>query len=147
MEFSFVSIYLELSVFSNYITKRQHVDEKHEMTRDRFSENTRPDGVGTGREAIADGYFDEELKCNLCYCESCHKLRGDEAYYKRGDPPKDYALPFGWCRFALRLNPRCEVANVYKKWHTAYHGTCVGSLRRTLDHGELVSETCQDIEM
>ncbi|XP_048476021.1 neuralized-like protein 4 [Rhincodon typus] len=88
---------------------------------------------------LPDGYFDEELKCNLCYCESCHKLRGDEAYYKRGDPPKDYALPFGWCRFALRLNPRCEVANVYKKWHTAYHGTCVGSLRRTLDHGELVS--------
>ncbi|XP_043542823.1 neuralized-like protein 4 [Chiloscyllium plagiosum] len=88
---------------------------------------------------LPDGYFDEEVKCNLCYCESCHKLRGDEAYYKRGDPPKDYALPFGWCRFALRLNPRCEVANVYKKWHTAYHGTCVGSLRRTLDHGELVS--------
>ncbi|XP_038642637.1 neuralized-like protein 4 [Scyliorhinus canicula] len=88
---------------------------------------------------LPDGYFDEELKCNLCYCESCHKLRGDEAYYKRGDPPKDYALPFGWCRFALRLNPRCEVANVYKKWHTAYHGTCVGSLRRALDHGELVS--------
>ncbi|XP_041037273.1 neuralized-like protein 4 isoform X1 [Carcharodon carcharias] len=88
---------------------------------------------------LPDGYFDDELKCNLCYCESCHKLRGDEAYYKRGDPPKDYALPFGWCRFALRLNPRCEIANVYKKWHTAYHGTCVGSLRRTLDHGELVS--------
>ncbi|XP_060710801.1 neuralized-like protein 4 isoform X5 [Hemiscyllium ocellatum] len=88
---------------------------------------------------LPDGYFDEEVKCNLCYCESCHKLRGDEAYYKRGDPPKDYALPFGWCRFALRLNPRCEIANVYKKWHTAYHGTCVGSLRRTLDHGELVS--------
>ncbi|GCC36892.1 hypothetical protein chiPu_0015392 [Chiloscyllium punctatum] len=90
-------------------------------------------------DVVDDGYFDEEVKCNLCYCESCHKLRGDEAYYKRGDPPKDYALPFGWCRFALRLNPRCEVANVYKKWHTAYHGTCVGSLRRTLDHGELVS--------
>ncbi|XP_078389916.1 neuralized-like protein 4 isoform X4 [Cetorhinus maximus] len=88
---------------------------------------------------LPDGYFDDELKCNLCYCESCHKLRGDEAYYKRGDPPKDYALPFGWCRFALRLNPRCEIANVYKKWHTAYHGTCVGSLRRALDHGELVS--------
>lgn len=49
-----------------------------------------------------DGYFNEEAKYNLCYCESCHKLRGDEAYYKRGEPPRDYALPFGWCRFALR---------------------------------------------
>lgn len=49
-----------------------------------------------------DGYFNEDAKYNLCYCESCHKLRGDEAYYKRGEPPRDYALPFGWCRFALR---------------------------------------------
>uniref|UniRef100_A0A3B4B3P8 Neuralized-like protein 4 n=1 Tax=Periophthalmus magnuspinnatus TaxID=409849 RepID=A0A3B4B3P8_9GOBI len=47
------------------------------------------------------GYFSEDAKYNLCYCESCHKLRGDEAYYKRGEPPRDYALPFGWCRFAL----------------------------------------------
>lgn len=49
-----------------------------------------------------DGYFNEDVKYNLCYCESCYKLRGDEAYYKRGEPPRDYALPFGWCRFALR---------------------------------------------
>ncbi|XP_069042671.1 neuralized-like protein 4 isoform X2 [Lepisosteus oculatus] len=88
---------------------------------------------------LPDGYFNEDAKVNLCYCESCHKLRGDEAYYKRGEPPKDYALPFGWCRFALRINPRCEVANVFKKWHIAYHGTTVGSLRRTLDHSQLVS--------
>lgn len=51
---------------------------------------------------FSDGYFNEDAKYNLCYCESCHKLRGDEAYYKRGEPPRDYALPFGWCRFALR---------------------------------------------
>lgn len=50
----------------------------------------------------ADGYFAEDTKSNLCYCESCHKLRGDEAYYKKGEPPRDYALPFGWCRFTLR---------------------------------------------
>lgn len=50
----------------------------------------------------SDGYFNEDTKYNLCYCESCHKLRGDEAYYKRGEPPRDYALPFGWCCFALR---------------------------------------------
>lgn len=50
----------------------------------------------------ADEYFVEDPKFSLCYCESCHKLRGDEAYYKRGEPPRDYALPFGWCRFSLR---------------------------------------------
>ncbi|XP_073683977.1 neuralized-like protein 4 [Garra rufa] len=65
---------------------------------------------------LPDGYFNEDAKYNLCYCESCHKLRGDEAYYKRGEPPRDYALPFGWCRFALRFRDprslRCHQAQV-----------------------------------
>ncbi|KAI1898830.1 hypothetical protein AGOR_G00076390 [Albula goreensis] len=90
---------------------------------------------------LPDGYFNEDAKCNLCYCESCHKLRGDEAYYKRGEPPRDYALPFGWCRFALRIKPHCEVSNALKKWHIAYHGTTVGNLRRILDHSQLLSGT------
>lgn len=112
---------------------------------------------------MPDGYFNEDAKYNLCYCESCYKLRGDEAYYKRGEPPRDYALPFGWCRFALRwdpapgrrsegqngrhkhpnvsvcrLKPHCEVSTALKKWHIAYHGTGVGTLRRTLDHSQLL---------
>lgn len=87
---------------------------------------------------LPDAYFNQDAKYNLCYCESCHKLRGDEAYYKRGEPPRDYALPFGWCRFALRIKPHCDVSNSYKKWHIAYHGTSVGSLRRTLDHSQLL---------
>uniref|UniRef100_A0A3Q2NPP4 Neuralized-like protein 4 n=1 Tax=Fundulus heteroclitus TaxID=8078 RepID=A0A3Q2NPP4_FUNHE len=90
---------------------------------------------------LPDGYFNEDAKYNLCYCESCHKLRGDEAYYKRGEPPRDYALPFGWCRFALRIKSHCEVSNALKKWHIAYHGTSVGALRRTLDHGQLLPGT------
>uniref|UniRef100_A0AAY4AR94 Neuralized-like protein 4 n=1 Tax=Denticeps clupeoides TaxID=299321 RepID=A0AAY4AR94_9TELE len=90
---------------------------------------------------LPDGYFNEDAKYNLCYCESCHKLRGDEAYYKRGEPPRDYALPFGWCRFALRIKPHCEVSNAFKKWHIAYHGTSVAALRRALDHSQLLSGT------
>ncbi|XP_077963285.1 neuralized-like protein 4 isoform X1 [Gasterosteus aculeatus] len=90
---------------------------------------------------LPDGYFNEDAQYNLCYCESCHKLRGDEAYYKRGEPPRDYALPFGWCRFALRIKPHCEVSNALKKWHIAYHGTSVGALRRTLDHSQLLPGT------
>ncbi|XP_062858914.1 neuralized-like protein 4 isoform X1 [Trichomycterus rosablanca] len=88
---------------------------------------------------LPDGYFNEDAKYNLCYCESCHKLRGDEAYYKRGEPPRDYALPFGWCRFALRIKPHCDVSNTFKKWHIAYHGTNVGLLRRALDQSQLLS--------
>ncbi|XP_011485805.1 neuralized-like protein 4 isoform X1 [Oryzias latipes] len=87
---------------------------------------------------LPDSYFSEDGKYNLCYCESCHKLRGDEAYYKRGEPPRDYALPFGWCRFALRIKSHCDVSNALKKWHIAYHGTSVGALRRTLDHSQLL---------
>uniref|UniRef100_A0A8C5F042 Neuralized-like protein 4 n=1 Tax=Gouania willdenowi TaxID=441366 RepID=A0A8C5F042_GOUWI len=90
---------------------------------------------------LPDGYFSEDAKYNLCYCESCHKLRGDEAYYKRGEPPRDYALPFGWCRFALSVKPHCEMSNALKKWHIAYHGTSVGALRRTLDHSQLLPGT------
>lgn len=37
-----------------------------------------------------------------------------------------------------RLKPHCEVSNALKKWHIAYHGTSVGTLRRTLDHNQLL---------
>uniref|UniRef100_A0AAY5EGW9 Neuralized-like protein 4 n=1 Tax=Electrophorus electricus TaxID=8005 RepID=A0AAY5EGW9_ELEEL len=84
---------------------------------------------------LPDGYFNEDAKYNLCYCESCHKLRGDETYYKRGEPPRDYALPFGWCRFALRS---ARMSCLFRKWHIAYHGTSVGALRRTLDQSQLM---------
>uniref|UniRef100_A0A670Z1B4 Neuralized-like protein 4 n=1 Tax=Pseudonaja textilis TaxID=8673 RepID=A0A670Z1B4_PSETE len=87
---------------------------------------------------LPEAYFAEDPKLSLCYCESCHKLRGDEAYYKRGEPPRDYALPFGWCHFSLRINPRLDVASTSKKWHIAYHGTSIGAVRRMLDQGELV---------
>ncbi|GAA6084974.1 neuralized-like protein 4 isoform X3, partial [Tachysurus ichikawai] len=36
------------------------------------------------------------------------------------------------------IKPHCDVSNTYKKWHIAYHGTSVGSLRRTLDHSQLL---------
>ncbi|XP_077998138.1 neuralized-like protein 4 [Glandiceps talaboti] len=87
---------------------------------------------------LPDGYFDTDPRVNACYCETCHKIRGDEAYYKRGQPAKDYAVPFGWCRLALRIAPRSHLLNVFKDWHTAYHGTKVGNIRRVLDKGELV---------
>ena len=50
---------------------------------------------------VSDGYFDAHQM--LCYCESCHKQRGDDLYHKRGEPPRDYALPYGWCRYVLRF--------------------------------------------
>ncbi|XP_025081591.1 neuralized-like protein 4 isoform X2 [Pomacea canaliculata] len=86
---------------------------------------------------LPDGYFDSQQM--TCFCEACHKLRGDDLYHKRGDPPRDYALPYGWCRFALRPQCKAHSLNVAEKWHTAYHGTRLDLVRRILDHGDLLS--------
>ncbi|XP_067658409.1 neuralized-like protein 4 isoform X2 [Haliotis asinina] len=85
---------------------------------------------------LPDGYFD--MQYNMCYCETCHKMRGDDFYVRRGDPPSDYAIPFGWCRFVLRAPCKAHSLNVFEKWHAAYHGTRVEVVRRILDYGDLL---------
>lgn len=66
-----------------------------------------------------------------CYCGSCCKMRGEEFYKKKGDPPRDFATPHGWVRFPLKVTSR-------PAWHVAYHGTKLASLRKILDHGQLL---------
>ncbi|MEJ1273153.1 neuralized E3 ubiquitin protein ligase 4 [Cricetulus griseus] len=90
---------------------------------------------------LPEDYFMPPPKRSLCYCESCRKLRGDEAHRRRGEPPREYALPFGWCRFNLRVNPHLEAGTATKKWHMAYHGSSVAVVRRVLDRGELGAGT------
>ncbi|KAM5214872.1 neuralized-like protein 4 isoform 3-T3 [Hipposideros larvatus] len=90
---------------------------------------------------LPEDYFMPLPKRSLCYCESCRKLRGDEAHRRRGEPPREYALPFGWCRFNLRVNPRLEAGTLTKKWHMAYHGSNIAAVRRVLDRGELRAGT------
>ncbi|OCT59664.1 hypothetical protein XELAEV_18001087mg [Xenopus laevis] len=91
---------------------------------------------------LPDGYFVEDNKLCVCHCESCHKLRGDEIYRKRGDPPREYAEPIGWCSFPLRPSPRSSCSQ-YKKWHIGYQGSRAGTIRRTLDRGDLLpGSTC-----
>ncbi|XP_075434096.1 neuralized-like protein 4, partial [Ascaphus truei] len=87
---------------------------------------------------IPDGYFLDDSRRCACHCDTCHKLRGDEGYRKRGDPPREFAEPSGWCSFPLRLSPRLQGVQ-YKKWHVAYQGSSAGSVRRTLDRGDLLS--------
>ncbi|XP_036307655.1 neuralized-like protein 4 isoform X4 [Pipistrellus kuhlii] len=86
---------------------------------------------------LPEDYFMPQPKRSLCYCESCRKMRGDEAHRRRGEPPREYALPFGWCRFNLRVNPHLEAGTLTKKWHMAYHGSNAAAVRRVLDRGEL----------
>eukprot|EP01084_Bolivina_argentea_P138663 244079_1 len=61
---------------------------------------------------------------NMCYCDKCHKKRGDKIVYSRGDPRKIYTLPVGWSRLGLKIDDAfCETHKVWKKWHVAFHGT------------------------
>ncbi|KAI8506477.1 E3 ubiquitin-protein ligase mib1 [Branchiostoma belcheri] len=85
---------------------------------------------------LKDGFFDGRF--NMCYCRNCHLSRGDQDYYKRGVPQKDYGLPVGWCRFSLKVPPRATALEVFQKWHVAFHGTTVGALESILNTGDLI---------
>ncbi|KAL3861342.1 hypothetical protein ACJMK2_007378 [Sinanodonta woodiana] len=87
--------------------------------------------------ALPDSYFDPQL--NMCFCETCHKIRGDETYIRKGDPPREFAVPFGWCKFMLRISSKAHVLNVAEKWHVGYYGCHMEALRRILDSCDLHS--------
>ncbi|CAG2213549.1 unnamed protein product [Mytilus edulis] len=84
---------------------------------------------------VPDGYFDTSM--NICYCDGCHKLRSDEMYHCKGDPPKEFALPSSWCKFSFKLPNKAHTLNVQDKWHSAYYGTRMDLLRRIVDTGDL----------
>jgi len=92
--------------------------------------------------AIPDEYFNTDCKFNVCYCQACHEARGEKRYAVSGDPPCRYALPLGWCQFALRIPPRVESYHVFDKWHVAFYGTLIGRLRRILDLGDIPLQVC-----
>nr|XP_058972129.1 neuralized-like protein 4 [Pocillopora verrucosa] len=92
--------------------------------------------------AIPDEYFNTDCKSNVCYCQACHEARGEKRYAISGDPPCRYALPLGWCQFALRIPPRVEEYHVFDKWHVAFYGTPIGRLRRMLDLGDIPLQVC-----
>ncbi|XP_029196603.2 neuralized-like protein 4 [Acropora millepora] len=92
--------------------------------------------------AIPDEYFNGDCKLNVCYCQACHEARGEKRYAVSGDPPCRYALPIGWCQFALRMPPRVEGYQVFEKWHVSFFGTLIGRLRRILDLGDIPLQVC-----
>ncbi|XP_077984774.1 neuralized-like protein 4 [Glandiceps talaboti] len=85
---------------------------------------------------LADAFFNP--KFDMCYCTSCHEGRGDKLYYTRGKPSKDYGVPIGWCRFALKTPPKAEALQAFSKWHVAFHGTRIDAVKPILDTGELL---------
>jgi len=59
-----------------------------------------------------------------CFCEACHRTRGDSDTYTRGSPPAKYAIPVGWARLGLTVPEGfAEAHGVFRNWHVSYHGT------------------------
>ncbi|XP_002740437.1 neuralized-like protein 4 [Saccoglossus kowalevskii] len=85
---------------------------------------------------LSEYFFNEEY--DMCYCTSCHCARGDKLYYARGNPAKDYGVPMGWCRFALKVPERAKALEVFEKWHVAFHGTTVRAVKPILEGGDLL---------
>ncbi|XP_070568214.1 neuralized-like protein 4 isoform X1 [Ptychodera flava] len=73
----------------------------------------------------------------MCYCEKCHKHRGDKEVYPRGIPPTKYVLPLGWARFSLRILKH-KLYSLANDWHVAFHGTLVENVMPILDAGMLL---------
>ncbi|XP_034336317.2 neuralized-like protein 4 isoform X1 [Magallana gigas] len=89
---------------------------------------------------IPDGFFLEQQM--TCYCESCHKLRLEDLYLRRGEPPREYSVPLGWCRYILKQRQKASSFVASDKWHVAYYGTQLEVLRKILDTGDI--HACSD---
>ncbi|XP_077984752.1 neuralized-like protein 4 [Glandiceps talaboti] len=85
---------------------------------------------------IPDVFFDNDF--DMCYCTKCHTSRGDSLYYTRGQPARDYAVPIGWYRIALKVPPGAQAHDVFNNWHVAFHGTRRDAIRSILDNGQLL---------
>ena len=72
----------------------------------------------------------------VCFCLFCHRARGDPAYFRKGDPPRDFSAPLGWCQFPFKSAEQTNSPT--NDWHTAFHPSRPAVLRRVLDSGELV---------
>ncbi|KAI8506780.1 hypothetical protein Bbelb_152210 [Branchiostoma belcheri] len=78
---------------------------------------------------IEDTYFSPEH--DKCFCGTC---------YKRVNPKKKYAVPVGWARFGLGVNPsfKDKDLNVFTNWHRAYHGTKQDVVKRILQNSSML---------
>lgn len=86
----------------------------------------------------------------VCYCATCHRIRGDHLVHKQGDPPASCALPLGWVRFPVNFTQEAfpsgnsmmtsstsSLSNVLTTWHWAYYGLKIPHIRRCMDAGVL----------
>lgn len=63
---------------------------------------------------------------SICYCANCYKLKSQGA-----EPCKDESI-VGWVKFPLRNFNNVQT----DKWHTAFYGSKLGTVRCILDKGQ-----------
>ena len=112
------------------------------------------------RDRLGDKFCDWNSH-GICFCATCVASRGDQPTYERGLATacrlctdnfsedsaeweqcgrscRKYALPTGWCRFALKAGGvRAADIGAFDKWHVAFHGTNVEALEAILSSGAL----------
>ncbi|XP_078676307.1 uncharacterized protein LOC144913436 [Branchiostoma floridae x Branchiostoma belcheri] len=81
---------------------------------------------------LEDTYFSPDH--DKCFCETCHRDRGAPDSKMWGNPATLYAVPVGWSRFGLNVNPafKDKKLNVFNHWHRAYHGTRPSAVKKIL---------------
>jgi len=88
--------------------------------------------------------FFEKFDAGVCYCETCHKLRGCPSISSAGNPPTSFTLPLRWVLYPLRAREDVREEGEGEKegrdaWHIAYHATNVGHVRPMLDAGSVLT--------
>lgn len=100
-------------------------------------------------------FFFDRPELAICYCDTCHKVRGEPSTLTSGVPSSAYWLPLGWCLFPLRARDLVEGSPANPddldnpgrdSWHVAYHGTSFGRVRQMLDAGRLLTAGEQGLD-
>ena len=93
---------------------------------------------------LCDSGFDVDLNqyrkkdVDRCFCDTCHRLRGDRMVYTRGG--EKYILPVGFARIGLVPWKTPAIVKVgFEKWHVCYHGTRYNYIADLLKTGQLLS--------
>eukprot|EP00731_Ephydatia_muelleri_P019973 Em0012g798a len=73
-----------------------------------------------------------------CFCNDCHRLRGDSMVYKRAG--SDYILPVGFARIGVKVLKSSVISKKgFESWHICYHGTKFDYVSDLLITGHLLS--------
>jgi hypothetical protein len=68
---------------------------------------------------------------NPCYCDHCCQ-EVETPLYKKGDPPREYSMPMGWCRFQFMASDRIP-AEAASSWNMAFMSLSADQITSVLE--------------